>query len=66
MYDAGKWDITDTGYVAITLRGVQKSGINFADISDFEISGTVTEGAMAYTPNDEEIFIGADANLRYI
>ncbi|MBS1748525.1 MAG: DUF3472 domain-containing protein [Bacteroidetes bacterium] len=70
LYDAGKWDITDTGYVAITLRGVQKSGINFADISDFEISGTVTEGAMAYTPNDEGNFFywgrrGPSVHLNY-
>ena len=70
LYDAGKWTISDTGYIAITLSGLQKSGKNFADISEFEICGTVTEGKVIFTPNNEGNFFywgrrGPSVHLNY-
>lgn len=70
LYDAGAWNITDTGYIAVTLSGLQKSGKYFADISDYEISGTVAEGETAFTPNNEGNFFywgrrGPSVHLNY-
>lgn len=70
LYDAGKWVITDTGYIAIKLNGLQKSGNNFADISDFELSGSVTDSKVAFTPGNEGNFFywgrrGPSVHLNY-
>lgn len=36
-YDAGKFNIPDSGYFAITLQGIQKAGPDFAEIASIEI-----------------------------
>lgn len=70
VYDVGSWDITDTGYIPVVLSGVQKTGTDFAEISEYEISGAVTTSAIAFVPNDEGNFFywgrrGPSVHLNY-
>lgn len=38
VYNAGNFTISDTGYVAIVLEGIEKKGVTFADIVSIEIN----------------------------
>ena len=67
---AGEWTVKDTGYIAIRLSGVEKTGDKFADISDYEISGTAINTATAYVKNNEGNFFywgrrGPSVHLNY-
>ncbi|HEX5554441.1 MAG TPA: DUF3472 domain-containing protein [Chitinophagaceae bacterium] len=55
-YDAGTWNITDTGYVAIHLKGISKTGIVFARIDSLALEGSATQGHMNYVINNEGNF----------
>ncbi len=39
VYPIGQVEVTDTGYVAIVLKGIKKGGTYFADIQSLEIEG---------------------------
>jgi hypothetical protein len=67
---AGKWRLTDTGYIAIQLSAVEKQGERFADISDYELSGTTINGATTFVKNNEDNFFywgrrGPSVHLSY-
>jgi hypothetical protein len=69
-YNAGEWKVKDTGYVKITLRGLTKTGSQFADVSSYEISGTAINSNTAYVKNDEGNFFywgrrGPSVHLNY-
>ncbi|MFA6275910.1 MAG: DUF3472 domain-containing protein [Pedobacter sp.] len=49
----GMWDINDTGYVAIKIKGVSKTGNEFPAIKSLKLSGTVTEGNLGYVKDNE-------------
>ncbi len=66
----GEWTIKDTGYVAITIKGINKSGPNFPSIQTLTINGTATEGKTAYVKNNEGNFFhwgrrGPSVHLNY-
>jgi len=52
----GEWQLADTGYVDITLKGLTREGRTFPAVSHYKIAGSaVTEGAR-YVKNDEGNF----------
>lgn len=68
--DVGEWEMTDTGYVAILIKGIEKSGHYFASIKEYEISGTAINAQTAFVKNDEGNFFywgrrGPSVHLKY-
>lgn len=66
----GEWMVKDTGYVAITIKGLSKSGSKFPSIQSLILSGTATEGKTAYVKNNEGNFFhwgrrGPSVHLNY-
>lgn len=55
-HDAGTWQVNDTGYVAIRIAGLKKTGQYFADIESLKISGTVINDKTSYVKNNEGNF----------
>lgn len=55
-YDAGEWTVSDTGYLRINLAGLSKTRQRFAEVSDYEVSGTAVNEKTAYVKNDEGNF----------
>ncbi|MES1159685.1 MAG: DUF5077 domain-containing protein, partial [Bacteroidota bacterium] len=53
-YDAGSWDIRDTGYQAIRVEGVSRTGEIFADIQRIELSGEGLQGPLAGAAGDRQ------------
>ena len=69
-YEAGEWQLADTGYLKITLSGLFRSGEHFADVSSYEISGTAINEKTAYVKNNEGNFFywgrrGPSVHLSY-
>jgi hypothetical protein len=69
-YDAGEWNLTDTGYVKITLSGLSKTGDKFGDLSSYQVSGTAIDAKTAYVKNNEGNFFywgrrGPSVHLNY-
>ncbi|MFT3946867.1 MAG: DUF3472 domain-containing protein [Agriterribacter sp.] len=70
VYNAGIFEIKDTGYIKIIVSGRQKKGSYFADISTFELSGTAITPATAFVKNNEGNFFywgrrGPSVHLNY-
>jgi hypothetical protein len=70
LLDVGEWNLKDTGYIKITLSGVSKTGKRFADISEYEISGTAINAKTAFVKNNEGNFFywgrrGPSVHLNY-
>lgn len=62
---------TDTGYIAIRIKGIEKFGRNFAAISKYEITGSAINSQTAFVKNDDGNFFywgrrGASVHLNYI
>ena len=53
---AGEWQITDTGYIAIKIFGIAKTGNTFADIKALKISGSAINGHTAFVKNNDGNF----------
>lgn len=51
--EVGEWQLRDTGYTAITLRGLSRTGTVFANISEIVLSGTAINEQAAYVKNNE-------------
>ncbi|KIA93859.1 nematoblast specific protein [Pedobacter kyungheensis] len=67
----GEWTIKDTGYVALTIKGVSKSANKFPSIVNLAISGSAVEGKTAYVKNNEGNFFhwgrrGPSVHLNYL
>lgn len=70
-YYAGEWKISDTGYIAIRVNGISKTGNVFGDISRIELAGNVIDDHTAYTKNNEDNFFhwgrrGPSVHLNYV
>ncbi len=70
LYEAGEWKLKDTGYIKITLTGLSKTGGRFADISEYQISGTAISAKTAFVKNNEGNFFywgrrGPSVHLNY-
>jgi hypothetical protein len=68
---AGEWNITDTGYVAVKIKGITKTGINFAEIANLKISGSAVDAKTAFVKNNEGEFFywgrrGPSVHLGYL
>lgn len=70
-YFVGEWKISDTGYIAFQLKGISKTGNEFAEISNLELEGAVINDQTAFTKNNEGNFFywgrrGPSVHLNYI
>lgn len=66
----GEWTIKDTGYVAIKLSGLSKTGSRFPSISAMKIGGTAIDGNAAFVKNNDGNFFywgrrGPSVHLSY-
>lgn len=52
----GEWNLQDTGYVAVELKGVSKTGDIYADIESLKIAGEAVNEDTKYVKNDEGNF----------
>jgi len=67
----GEWTVKDTGYVALTIKGLSKSGSKFPSLANLAISGSAVEGKTAYVKNNEGNFFhwgrrGPSVHLSYL
>jgi len=67
---AGEWNVTDTGYVAFEIKGTDRLGSQFAQISSVKLSGTATGSKTAFVKNNEGEFFywgrrGPSVHLSY-
>jgi len=67
----GEWTVKDTGYVAITIKGLSKSGAKFPSITSLIIRGSAIEGKTAYVKNNDGNFFhwgrrGPSVHLNYL
>jgi hypothetical protein len=70
VYDSGTWEMHEAGYVKINLKGTEKTGEFFADINEYEISGTAIDAQTAYVKNNEDNYFywgrrGPSVHLSY-
>jgi len=70
-YYAGEWDIIDTGYVALQIEGISKTGIKYADISSIKLSGSPIDKRVAFVKNNNGDFFywgrrGPSVHLGYV
>ena len=56
LYDAGEWLLNDTGYIKISMAGLEKSSQFYADIDEYIISGTAINSGTTFTRNNEGNF----------
>jgi len=66
----GNWEVRDTGYQVLVIRGVQRSGAIFADIRSLSLSGPAVAGPAAYVPDNKDNFFywgrrGPSVHLNY-
>lgn len=66
----GEWKIKDTGYIALTIKGISKTKTNFPSISKLTINGSAIQGKTAFVPNNEGNFFhwgrrGPSVHLNY-
>ena len=55
-YYAGEFAVTDTGYIAVQIKGISKAGSNYADVSAINISGTAVNEKTTFVKNNEGEF----------
>ncbi|WP_443936935.1 DUF3472 domain-containing protein [Pedobacter sp. MW01-1-1] len=67
----GEWNIKDTGYVCLTIKGIKKSSNYFPSFKSLKISGTAIDSKTAFVPNNEGNFFhwgrrGPSVHLNYL
>ncbi len=67
----GEWTVADTGYIAIELRGVSKTGNTFANVSSIKLAGEAIDAKTAFVKNNEGQFFywgrrGPSVHLGYV
>ena len=67
----GEWQVTDTGYVAIKISGLSKTGSLFADIRAIKLGGIATGGKINYVKDNKGQFYywgrrGPSVHLGYV
>lgn len=68
---AGAWTLQDTGYVAVRLRGISRSGPVYADIQSLLLDGEPVRDAAAFVRNNDGHFFywgrrGPSVHLNYL
>ena len=66
----GNWEVRDTGYQVVVLRGIQRSGALFANIQSLSLSGPAVAGPVAFVPDNKGNFFywgrrGPSVHLNY-
>lgn len=66
----GDWNLVDTGYVKIELKGIAKEGKFYPDVASYTIAGTAVEEDTKFVKNNEGNFFywgrrGPSVHLRY-
>ena len=66
-----EWQVTDTGYVAIKIHGLTKTGDIFANISSIKLQGSAVDSKTSYVKNNEGQFYywgrrGPSVHLGYV
>ncbi|GAA4304959.1 DUF3472 domain-containing protein [Compostibacter hankyongensis] len=67
---AGTWQVTDTGYIAIRLQALSKTGRYFGEVAALKLDGTALQGRTAFVKNNEGNFFywgrrGPSVHLNY-
>jgi hypothetical protein len=67
----GEWAVKDTGYAAIKIRAVSKTGAVFANISAMKLSGSAISSRTAWVKNNDGDFFywgrrGPSVHLNYL
>ncbi|WP_443945456.1 DUF3472 domain-containing protein [Pedobacter sp. AW1-32] len=67
----GTWTIKDTGYVALKIKGLEKTGSSFPSISAIQVSGTAIDQNTAYVKDNKGNFFywgrrGPSVHLNYL
>ena len=70
VYDLGKWSIRDTGYVSFSIKGISKTGKDFAEISFLNFEGMASNNFF-YVKNNETNYFhwgrrGPSVHLNYV
>src|SRR5690606_13552047 len=52
-FKAGEWVISDTGYVAIHLKGLSKTGSQFANLTNILLGGTAVNDRARFVKSNE-------------
>jgi len=70
-YYAGEWDVNDTGYVAIQIKALNKTGNEYAAIGSIKLAGTAVNKKTAFVKNNDGDFLywgrrGPSVHLSYI
>ncbi len=70
-YPVGDWEVTDTGYCRIRIRGLARQGEVFADLESLELGGSAINGQTAFVKDNEGNFFhwgrrGPSVHLNYI
>ncbi|CAM3707050.1 DUF3472 domain-containing protein [Pontibacter korlensis] len=66
----GEWQVVDTGYVAFTIRGIDRKGSIFADVAAIKLEGEAVDAQTKYVKNNEGNFYywgrrGPSVHLNY-
>lgn len=66
----GTWSINQSGYIAVTVQGVSKSGPSFGILKGLTISGSAVSSESAFVPNNEGNYFywgrrGPSVHLRF-
>ena len=69
-YYTGEWTIRDTGYIAFQIKGISKTGTEFAGIDSLELAGTPFSGKTNFVPDNKGNFYywgrrGPSVHLNY-
>lgn len=69
-YDAGMFNVSDTGYQRIRIEGISRTGAYFAKIPAIVVQGEPLSGQTAFVPNNEGNFFhwgrrGPSVHLNY-
>ena len=70
-YLVGEWNALDTGYVAFEIKGVNKTGSRYAEISNIQLSGAAINEKTAFVKNNDGEFFywgkrGPSVHLNYL
>lgn len=70
ILEVGKWNIKDTGYIAIKIKGIEKVGKGFPSIQSLLLSGKAVSGEVVYVKdNSDNLFYfgrrGPSTHLNY-
>jgi len=56
LHWAGEWKLKDSGYVAIVVKGLRKTGTEYPNVKALKLEGTALTDRASYTKNNEGNF----------